>query len=71
MESEHNQICECPLLDELEMPNASLQDGHTAGIVGTRAEHEIGVRNDFAKFYDFVQNRVHMRPARYIKNNKK
>ena len=27
MESEHNQICECPLLDELEMPNASLQDG--------------------------------------------
>ena len=35
MESEHNQICECPLLDELEMPNASLQAGHTAGIVGT------------------------------------
>ena len=35
MESEHNQICECPLLDELEMPNASLPDGHTAGIVGT------------------------------------
>ena len=54
MESEHNKICECPLLDELEMPNASLPDGHTAGIVGTRAEHEIGVRNDFAKFYDFV-----------------
>ena len=43
-----------PLLDELEMPNASLPDGHTAGIVGTRAEYEIGVRNDFAKFYDFV-----------------
>ena len=54
MESENNQICECPLLDELEMPNASLPDGHTAGIVGTRAEHEIGVRNDFAKFYDLV-----------------
>ena len=40
MESEHNQICECPLLDELEMLSASSRDRHSSGDVETRAGHE-------------------------------
>ena len=40
MESEHNQICECPILDELEMLSASSRDRHSGGGVETRAGHE-------------------------------
>lgn len=41
MESEYNQICECPLLDKLEMLSASSRDGHSGGDVETRAGQKI------------------------------
>ena len=47
MESEYNQICEYPLLDELEMLSASSRDGHSGGDVETRAGQKIWASGKF------------------------